>query len=248
MSKKGGEGLEEITGRLDARMARQDYDAAQTLLLIEQQKARERGDASTELSLCNELLGFCRISGRKELFSQVLPRTRELLANVPTSPRSRGTILINAATALSAFGRGREALPLYEQAERSLRQVLPPGDRAFAALYNNAAACLESLGDFPGAEREYRAALGIWTRYPHEPDEAVSYVNLAQLWYGQDPADPRVGEALGRAMELLDDPEMLWDGYYAHTAQKCAGAFAAMGREDLARELRERAEILYEGT
>ncbi|MBR6208345.1 MAG: tetratricopeptide repeat protein [Oscillospiraceae bacterium] len=240
--------MEEIAARLDALMARRDYDAAQALLLGAQEKAARAGDLSLELSLCSELLGFARISGREAVFTPVLARTRELLERVPISQRSRGTVLINAATALSAFHRGKEALPLYEQAERSLHQALPPFDRAFAALYNNAAACLESLGDRAGAEREYRRALAVLERYPFDPDRAVSYVNLAQLYFGQDPADSRAEACLAQAMEVFNDPQLLWDGYYAHTAAKCAPAFADMGREDLARELEERAEIIYEGT
>ena len=49
-------------------------------------------------------------------------------------------------------------------------------------------------------------------------------------------------------MKTLDDPEMIWDGYYAHTARKCAGGFAARGQTDRGTELEERAALLYEGT
>ena len=239
--------MEEIIRRLDELMGREEYDAARDLLTGAQERARRSGDVSGELSLCSELLGFYRMTGRREALDPVLARTMELLEQVHISPVSRGTILINAATALAAFGRGREALPLYTQAERCYMAVLPPRDRAFAALYNNVAGCLEGMGDPVGAEREYKRALNILENYPHEPDQTVSYVNLAQLYAARDPSDPRVGENLDRAMELFNDPEMLWDGYYAHTTRKCAPAFEALGRPDEAAELRERAEIVYEG-
>ena len=239
--------MEEIIRRLDELMGREEYDAARELLTGEQEKARREGDSSKELSLCSELLGFYRMTGRKEALDPVLARTQELLEQVHISPVSRGTILINAATALAAFGRGREALSLFTRAERSYMAVLPPRDRAFAALYNNVAGCLEGLGDAAGAEREYKRARGILENWPLEPDRAVSFINLAQLYASQDPGDPRVGECLDRAMEVLNDPEMLWDGYYAHTVRKCAPAFEALGRPDQAAELRERAEIVYEG-
>lgn len=240
--------MEEIVRRLDELMGRKEYDAAETLLTQARERARREGDGSAELSLCSELLGFYRMTGREEGLEPILSRTRELLDRVHISSVSRGTILINAATALAAARRGREALPLYSQAERCYMAALPPRDRAFAALYNNAAGCLEGLGDAAGAEREYKRALGILENYPHEPDQPVSYVNLAQLYAARDPADPRVGENLDRAMELLDDPEMLWDGYYAHTVLKCAPAFEALGRGKQADDLRERAAIILEGT
>ena len=239
--------MEEITRRLDALMGRGEYGAAESLLTDALERARREGDGSAELSVCSELLGFYRMTGRAECLDPILTRTRELLEQVRISSFSRGTILINAATALAAFGRGREALPLYTQAERCYMAVLTPRDRAFAALYNNVGGCLEGMGDFPGAEREYKRALGILENYPHKPDRPVSDVNLAQLFAARDPADPRVGECLDRAMELLDDPELLWDGYYAHTARKCAPAFEALGRADLADDLRERAAIIDEG-
>ena len=91
-------------------------------------------------------------------------------------------------------------------------------------------------------------AVGVLEKHPHHPDVATSYVHLAQLCAERDGADPRIGECLDAAMAALDDPEMIWNGYYAHTARKCAGGFAALGQGEWAAELEERAVLLYEGT
>ena len=139
-------------------------------------------------------------------------------------------------------------MPLYREAGDCFRRSLPAHDFRFAALFNNMAAAFQCCGDFDRAEEHIRMAIGVLEKHPHHPDMATSYVNLAQLFAEQDAADPRIGECPDKAMETLDDPEMVWDGYYAHTVRKCAGGFAALGRPDLGAELEERAALLYEGT
>jgi hypothetical protein len=49
-------------------------------------------------------------------------------------------------------------------------------------------------------------------------------------------------------MDVFDDPQTVWDGYYAHTVRKCAGAFRDLGYAAEGRELEERAALIYEGT
>ena len=59
-----------------------------------------------------------------------------------------------------------------------------------AALFNNRAACEESLGRGEAAERNYREAIAVLrANGEHDAELAVSYVNLAQLhevMYEQD--------------------------------------------------------------
>lgn len=115
-------------------------------------------------------------------------------------------------------------------------------------MFNNMAAALQALGETEKAEEYMRWALAVLALGPLGPDTATTWVNLAQLQAGRPDGAGAAAECLERAMECLDDPELVWDGYYAHTARKCAGAFAALGRRDLARELEERAAIIVEGT
>ena len=49
-------------------------------------------------------------------------------------------------------------------------------------------------------------------------------------------------------MERMDSPDAVWAYYYAHTARKIAPALEALGRAAAAQDLRERADMIYEGT
>ena len=53
---------------------------------------------------------------------------------------------------------------------------------------------------------------------------------------------------LFRSVRVVVFPDAVWEYYYAHTARKIAPALEALGRADAARDLRERADIIYEGT
>ena len=240
--------MDEITARADALMGQNRWEEAEELFMSCQEDAARRGDRAQELSLCSELLGFYRMRSDKNGFAAVWSRTRELLQEMKLTPSSRGTILLNAATGLASFGETEQAMPLYREAHDAFRRSLPAGDYRFAALFNNMAAALQRSGALDRAEEHIRMAIGVLEKLPHHPDVATSYVNLAQLYAAVDPADPRIGECLDTAMAVLDDPEMIWDGYYAHTARKCAGGFTALGREAQGAELEERAALLYEGT
>jgi len=240
--------VDEITRRADALMGRGEWKEAEALLVYAREAAARNGDARTELSLCSELLGFYRMGGIPEGFGPIWERALELLEAVRPGPVSRGTILVNGATGLAAFGRAEEALPFYQEAWGCFLRSLPAADFRFAALFNNMAAAFQACGAMDRAEEHIRMAVGVLEKLPHHPDMATSYVNLAQLYAGQDRTDPRVEACLDRAMAALDDPEMIWDGYYAHTVRKCAGGFRDLGRPAEADELEERAKLLYEGT
>ena len=240
--------MDEIVKKADQLMGQNRWKEAEALLVYCREAAARKGDKALELSLCSELLGFYRMRGIREGFDAVFARTLELLEALDVALPSRGTILINAATGLVSFGEAEKALPYYQEAYGCYLRSLKPEDYRYAALFNNMAAAFQRCGAFDRAEEHIRMAIGVLEKRPHHPDLATSYVNLAQLYAEQNPADPRIGECLDAAMAALDDPEMIWDGYYAHTARKCAGGFAALGQTDRGTELEERAALLYEGT
>ena len=240
--------MRELTEKLDGLMGRGQWDEAEALLLSARDRAIERGDEATALSVESERMGFYRMHDQPEGFFAAKESALSLLEKVRIDRRARGTILINAATGLVAFGRAEEALPLYTETETLYTAVLRPGDYLFAALYNNMASAFAALGDYEKAVGQTCRALAILEKLPHHPDLATTWVNLAQLYAAFDKGADKVAEALDHARAAFDDPEMKWDGYYAHTAQKCAGAFAALGRAEDAAELRERVELIYAGT
>lgn len=239
--------MDELAGQVDALVGRKDFAGAEALLLSRQQEARREGWPGIELSLCSELMGFYRQRLNREGYYAARDRAFELLKTMRLEPVARGTILVNAATGMTAFDDAAGALPIYQEAEILFRRALGGAGHRLASLYNNMAFAYAGLGDLSRAESHIRKAMDILAKLPHHPDMGTSWLNLAQLYIGADPEDTRIGECLTAAMACFDDPEAVWDEYYAHTVRKCAPGFAALGREAEARDLEERAEIIYAG-
>ncbi|MCI5779249.1 MAG: tetratricopeptide repeat protein [Lentisphaeria bacterium] len=211
-------------------------------------RARELGDEEGELSILSELMGHYRMSGDRE---RGLAAVRDGFALMGKLNLGRcaaaGTILINGATALQAFGEYDEALRHYAEAFRCYGDSLAPDDWRFAGLSNNMAAAYAAKEDFPHAEAYYRKALAILEVCRNLMDAAVTHVNLAQMYCLIDPDDPRIQTELDEAMACFDDPAAVRDGYYAHTCRKCASAFGFFGREGDERELHHRADAFHAG-
>jgi len=238
--------VDEIATRADELMGQKNWDGAEDYYLSCLQAAVRAGDLSLELSLCSELMGFFRMRCKEESALPVIERGLSLLEELDVRGTSRGTILINAATSLSSFGYYERALQLYRQAEEVYRHSIGPNDALYAALYNNMSSVYSASGDYPMAEQCTQRALTILLTYPHHLDLATTYVNLAILYAYQNRDDSRIEPCLRKAMEVFDDPEVLWEYYYAHTARKCADAFEALEHLTEAQDLRERADLIYE--
>jgi len=212
-------------------------------------RAAEAGDKKSELSLLSELMGHYRMNGDLE---RGLPAVREGFALIDElgigDTAGAGTIYLNGATALQAFGLDGDARKFYQTAERCYRKNLPADDPRFAGLFNNMATSYLDSGDFSGAENCYLKALEILERTGNLMDSAVTCVNLAQLFDARDPEDPKIEEYLDRAMAFFDSPEAVRDGYYAHTCRKCASAFGYFGRFMDEQELNARADRFYAGS
>lgn len=245
---KGAVSMDELLREYDGLMGRGEWEKAEALLLLLRSAAEKKGDRRAELTFCSELLGFYRQRSIRAGFDAAWARSLALLDELDVEPVSRGTILINGATGLSSFGEAEAALPYYQEAYGCYLGRLAPEDERFAALFNNMAAAFQACGAWDRAEEHLRMALSVLEKHPHHLDVATTYVNLAQLCAARDPADGRAEDCLRRALERLDDPEAVWNDYYAHTCRKCAGAFGALGWRETEQDLRERAEMVYEGT
>ena len=211
-------------------------------------KAQELGDKRNELSLLNELIGHYRMQGDPERGREAVSAACGLIRELELSDTlSAGTILLNCATALQSFGQNDEALSLYAESARICEKHLPPGDKRFAGLYNNMAAAYVEKRAFKAAEGLYLQALDVLQRCGELMDSAVTCLNLAQLYRSWNNDEELIETMLSCAMAYFDAPEAVRDGYYAHTCSKCASGFTALGREELGKELKSRAEKIYEG-
>jgi len=211
-------------------------------------KAHELGDKNGELTMLSEMMGHYRMAGDRE---RGIPAVRDGFALLDqlgiAGSVSAGTILLNGATALQAFGETDEALEHYSEAFRCYGANLDPNDWRFAGLLNNMAAAYAQKEDFERAEAYYNKALAVLKACNNLMDAAVTYTCLAQLYDRKNHGDPRIQTFLDRAMACFDDPAVTYDGYYAHTCRKCASAFGYFGRKADEDELNGRADALYAG-
>lgn len=210
-------------------------------------EASQGNDRESELSILNELMGHYRMQGDRERGLAAVDDSIELIKQLGIAGTvSCGTILINAATALLSFGENERAQRYYSEAARCYSDNLDPADARFAGLFNNMAAAHLAQGETRHAEVYYRKALDILLKCGNLMDSAVTFVNLAQLYYQLDEPVEKIESELDSAMKIFNDPTVARDGYYAHTAQKCAPAFGFFGRDDDENTLMQRAKDFYE--
>ena len=202
-------------------------------------EARSLGDKSGELTVLSELMGHYRMAGDRERGLQSVADGLKLLDELQIrNTVSGGTILINAATVLLAFEEAEKALILYTEAYGCFEH-LNDNDPLLAALFNNMASAYAACGEMETAGAYYLAAADILEANGKLMDQATALVNLARL-------GGKTAEFLDRAMACFDHPQAVRDGYYAHTAKKCAGAFGEYGQFDRQNELEKRVQEIYE--
>ena len=197
--------------------------------------------------MLRELLGYHRRDKYREKAMRAVNEALDLIRiHRLGSTVSGATVLLNAATTMKAFGRAQESLPIFKHAARIYADNLDPTDYRFAGLYNNMALSYQDVGDFAGAERCFRLALGVIGHSRHPENElAVTWCNLAELFDRQDPEDPRIGDCMEKAWDCLNAPGLPRDGYHAFTASKCVPSFDYFGYFLYAGELKERVEEIY---
>ena len=213
-------------------------------------KAAALGDWRAELSLLSEMMGHYRRDKNEEKgLAAVADGLRLIREHRMGTTVSGATVMLNAATTLKCFGRAGESLPYFEHAARIYSENLDPSDYRFGGLYNNMALSYADVGDFRRAEQYFTLALRVIARCPAPDNElAVTWCNLAELYDRMDPEDPRCADCMEKAWEHLNAPGLARDGYHAFTISKCAPSFDYFGFFLYAKELKERAARIYEGT
>lgn len=240
-----------VLDKLDEYLAHKDCEAAQRHLQYWLTEARSGKDVQGELAVLNEQIGLCRKMDRREPGLAAIQEALALSQQWEDSV-TRGTTLINAATAYKAFDNAQEALPLYEEAKAIYEANLSPVDSRLGGLYNNMALTVMTLGDYPKARMLFEKALTVMSAQEHgQWEEAITYCNLADLTAaesGMEAGEKRIEEYLDRAEALLIGTESPWDGDYAFVCEKCAPTFGYYGYFVTEKTLQERAASIYERT
>ena len=209
--------------------------------------ARALGDERGLLEVLNEETGYFRRTGEKEKAEKAISEALALTEKLGLSETVSGaTIYVNCATTMKAFGEAEKALPYYEKARIVYEKNLEKGDFMLAALYNNTALALADLGRTAEAEEHFLLAIEtLKAGGSHNGEIAVSYVNLAQLYYGAG-INEKIPSALESGWEYLSSENNPHDGNFAFICSKCAPAYRDFGQIQRADILFNTAKEIYE--
>ena len=240
-----------IREKLDEYMSRRDYAGAERHLKYWLAEAQQNGDLRGEFFLRGEMMGHYRKAGDRE---QAILNANEGLALIEKlgfeGTISAGTAYVNAATVYDAFGMPERSVELFEQARTIYEATLPETDGRLGGLYNNMGLAYMALTRFGEAYEAFLKALRIMGKVEHGAlEQAITYLNLAnavELEHGLEKGEQKIGQYLDKAAELLDDPSLPRDGYYAFVCEKCAPTFDYYGYFLVADDLNERARAIYE--
>ena len=144
------------------------------------------------------------------------------------------------------------AMALFERARENYEKNLPASDARLGGLYNNMALALTSCGRWWEARELFMKALEVMEKQEHgELEQAITWLNLAdctEAELGPEDAAEWTEQYIERAEELLDQPSLPRNGYYAFVCEKCAPVFGHYGYFAAEAELRKRVREIYERT
>jgi len=239
-----------IIEKLDDYMSRRDYPAAERHLLYWLEEAKLGGDRRGELMVRNELVGHYRKAGNRDKALSHGEAALALLRELDFDGTvSAGTTYTNVATACNAFGENNRALTLFEKAKEVYEATPRTEPSLLGGLYNNMALTYVSLGRYEEAFALYEKALNIMGGVADGAlEQAITYLNMADATAaqkGMEEAEAEIDTLVDRAWELLNDPSLPRNGYYAFVCEKCAPSFSYYGYFSAANELTWRAENIY---
>lgn len=238
-----------IIEKLDLLFGKNDLDSVGKLLDYWDGEARKLGDERGLLEILNEKIGYYRRTNDRERGLRSVEDAFALIDKIGAdNNESSGTVYLNGATTMKAFGKTREAMPYYEKARQIYEKTLPENDFKIAAYYNNVSSAYKELGETENTEKSCFRALEILSKCEgYLGEAAVTHVNLAHLYYDSDPCDERVYSHMETAWELLMSKENTHDGNFAFLCSKCYPSFGFFGYFEYEKTLKDLTEKIYEG-
>ena len=240
-----------VIEKMDWYMSRRDYAGAERHLLYWLEEARQGGDLRGALMLRNELVGHYRKTGQRDKAIENGEAALALLEQLDFGDTiSAGTTFVNFATALNAFGENERALALFERARPIYESSAATRPELLGGLYNNMALTCVALGRYGEAEALYDRAMAVMAKAPHGAlEQAITCLNRADTLAAQkglEQAEAQINDLVDQAYELLQDPSVPRDGYYAFVCEKCAPSFSYYGYFLAAQELQDISKQIYE--
>ena len=238
-----------VLEKIDSLFQRNDLDGVGRILDYWDSEARRLNDERGLLEILNEKIGFYRRTNEKKFALDAVKEAFALIDKLGLyGLQSTGTIYLNGATTMKAFGETDAAMHYYEKASEIYHSTLPKNDFRLAAFYNNVSSAYKELGEYQLCEESCRKAIAILEKIDGFKGEmAISHINLAHLYYDLDNFDERVYVEMEKAWELLMDKDNKHDGNFAFVCSKCHPSFGYFGYFGYEQKLREIVKEIYEG-
>ncbi|MBR0038900.1 MAG: tetratricopeptide repeat protein [Lachnospiraceae bacterium] len=246
--------MERIKRKLDIHFDKKEFDQAERLINYWIVEAKNGENKRAELELQNEYMGFLRKMNRRDDAIAHAERAATLVRELKLDRTVGGaTVFLNVATVYKAFGNPNAAMSYFNKTKEVYDQNLKDDDKLFAGLYNNMALAAVDMKQYDAAENLYKKAIDIMKNIKDgELDEAISYLNYADLLYAKYKADvsedyskysDRIEKYVNEAWRLLNIETIPHDEYYRFVCEKCASSFGFYGFFLYEKELKKRAEV-----
>ena len=243
--------MSRIMRKLDILFDKKDFDEADSLFLYWLNEAEKSANMLAKLELHNKYMGFCRDLRRSENALNNADTAYRLLKELDLlNTMSDATVLLNIVTVYKAFSDKNVALHFFNKAKNIYDANLEPNVRLFAGLYNNMALALVDLKIFEEAIFYYKKAIEIMKKIDgSELDEAISYLNLADVYYAMYKNDESedytkyeniIQNHVETAWELLNKENLVRDEYYRFVCEKFYPSFSFYSYFVYANELKSR--------
>ena len=226
--------IQRILDKYDRLMDEKSFDEAERHLNYWIEEAKTAGDERSVFTLSNELVGCCRLQGKKHETKLAVDRLLKITEKMELKGTVSGaTAYINAATGYKSADMAEEALPLYERALDIYERDLLPSDTRLSALYNNMALTLMALKAYDRSDMFFHKALDILKRNENsENEQAITLLNLADLAekvLQREEAEKRIAGYIEEAKDKLNESYVKKNPGFKFTAEKCIPAIKYHG-------------------
>ena len=218
--------LRGMLGELDALYAKGAMKEAEEKLAAWRAQAYAEGNRGVALSLCNEMEGLYRTTGRAAQAVAVSDEALRLIGEMGlTGTIHHGTTLLNGATACRMAGDAKRALSMYGEAAGIFRALGEARGYQMASLYNNVSQIYQEQGRHEEALASLDRAMELLdTMEQSEAEMATSRVNRALSLMALGRLS-QAKEELEKSLAYYESPAAAGDGHYG-AALSAAGELA----------------------
>ncbi|MBE5958869.1 MAG: DUF4125 family protein [Lachnospiraceae bacterium] len=169
-----------IIEKIDKLFEENKPKEAEKILVDCLEKAKNENDLVLQLQLYNELIGYYRVTSKKEELIGAIEgaiKSADSLGLTGTIPYA--TTVLNAANGYRSIGMLDKSLEHYEIAESIYADKLDADDMLYAGLYNNISLLFQEQNQYAKAKEYLKRALKIVEAHSEDFEIAVTYANLA---------------------------------------------------------------------